>query len=181
MATGDLNRVDPGGGGLPTAQWERVREARAHDFRIDDFIEATASGLTRVLQRRDRLVVSELPRLGRSLGQIARARSSGRKLGRPGPGVARRHALQLRAGERGVGDAAAGLHEKGGKRHDVPAHHWAAVAVATATSRWPGSRSRSRALFQSVTASSPNAAPWEDRTPVARPRQAAAHRHPAAG
>ena len=38
--------------------------ARAHDFRIDDFIEATASGqaseLTHVLQRGDRLVVSEL-------------------------------------------------------------------------------------------------------------------------
>ena len=55
--------------------------ARAHDFLIDDFIEATASGqasekrrrldeLTSVLQRGDRLVVSELSRLGRSLGQI---------------------------------------------------------------------------------------------------------------
>ena len=53
--------------------------ARAHDFRIDDFIEATASGqasekrrrldeLTSVLQRGDRLVVSELSRLGRSAG-----------------------------------------------------------------------------------------------------------------
>ena len=52
-----------------------------HDIRIDDFIEATASGqasekrrrldeLTSVLQRGDRLVVSELSRLGRSLGQI---------------------------------------------------------------------------------------------------------------
>ena len=50
--------------------------ARKHDFRIDDFIEATASGqasekrrrldeLMNVLQRGDRLVVSELPRLGR--------------------------------------------------------------------------------------------------------------------
>ena len=50
-------------------------------FRIDDFIEATASGqasekrrrldeLTSALQRGDRLVVSELSRLGRSLGQI---------------------------------------------------------------------------------------------------------------
>ena len=69
--------------------------ARTHDIRIDDFIEATASGqasekrrrlddLTNALQRGDRLVVSELSRLGRSLGQIvARARSSGRKLGRP--------------------------------------------------------------------------------------------------
>ena len=64
-------------------------------------IEATASGqasekrwrldeLMHVLQRGDRLVVSELSRLGRSLGQIvaildalAKARSSGRKLGRP--------------------------------------------------------------------------------------------------
>ena len=55
--------------------------ARKHDFRIDEFIEATASGqasekrrwlddLTSVLQRRDRLVVSELSRLGRSLDQI---------------------------------------------------------------------------------------------------------------
>ena len=55
--------------------------ARTHDIRIDDFIEATASGqasekrrrldeLTSALQRGDRLVVSELSRLGRSLGQI---------------------------------------------------------------------------------------------------------------
>ena len=55
--------------------------ARKHDFRIDDFIEATASGqasekrrrvdeLMNVLQRGDRLVVSELSRIGRSLGQI---------------------------------------------------------------------------------------------------------------
>ena len=75
--------------------------ARKHDFRIDDFIEATASGqasekrrrlddLMHVLQRGDRLVVSELSRLGRSLGQIvaildalAQARASGRKLGPP--------------------------------------------------------------------------------------------------
>ena len=57
--------------------------ARKHDFRIDYFIEATASGeasekrrrldeLMDVLQRGDRLVVSELSRLGRSLGQIGR-------------------------------------------------------------------------------------------------------------
>ena len=55
--------------------------ARANDVRIDEFIEATASGqasekrrrldeLTSILQRGDRLVVSELSRLGRSLGQI---------------------------------------------------------------------------------------------------------------
>ena len=55
--------------------------ARKHDFRIDDFIEATASGqasekrrrldeLMHALQRGDRLVVSKLSRLGRSLGQI---------------------------------------------------------------------------------------------------------------
>ena len=55
--------------------------ARKHNFPIDDFIEATASGqasekrrrlheLTSVLERGDRLVVSELSRLGRSLGQI---------------------------------------------------------------------------------------------------------------
>ena len=54
--------------------------ARKHGFRIDDFIEATASGqasekrrrldeLMNVFQRGDRLVVSELSRLGRSLGQ----------------------------------------------------------------------------------------------------------------
>ena len=55
--------------------------ARQHNFRIDDFIEATASGqasekrrrldeLMSVLEHGDRLVVSELSRLGRSLGQI---------------------------------------------------------------------------------------------------------------
>ena len=57
--------------------------ARKHDLHIDDFIEATASGqasekrrrldeLTSVLGRGDRLVVSELSRLGRSLGQPSR-------------------------------------------------------------------------------------------------------------
>ncbi len=55
--------------------------ARAHDFRVDDFIEATASvqasekrrrlhELTSMLEPGDRLVVSELSRLGRSLGQV---------------------------------------------------------------------------------------------------------------
>ncbi len=55
--------------------------ARKHDFRIDDFVEATARGqatakhrrldeLIGILNRGDRLVVSELSRLGRSLGQI---------------------------------------------------------------------------------------------------------------
>ena len=55
--------------------------ARKHDFHIDDFIEATASGrasetrrrldeLMTVLQPGDQLVVTELSRLGRSLGQI---------------------------------------------------------------------------------------------------------------
>ena len=55
--------------------------AREHDLHIDDFIEATASGqasekrrrldeLTNALQAGDRLVVSELSRLGRSLGQV---------------------------------------------------------------------------------------------------------------
>ena len=55
--------------------------AQKHDLHIDDFIEATASGqasekrrrldeLTSALQPGDRLVVSELSRLGRSLGQI---------------------------------------------------------------------------------------------------------------
>ena len=53
-----------------------LKYARKHDFHIDDFIEATASGqasekrrrlddLMHVLQRGDRLVVSELSRLGR--------------------------------------------------------------------------------------------------------------------
>ena len=55
--------------------------ARKSDFRVDDFIEATASGrasdtrrridwLMRTLQPSDRLVVSELSRLACSLGQI---------------------------------------------------------------------------------------------------------------
>ena len=55
--------------------------ARKHSFRVDDFIEATASGrasetrrrideLMSALQPGDRLVVSELSRLARSLGQI---------------------------------------------------------------------------------------------------------------
>ena len=55
--------------------------ARKHELHIDDFIEATAAGqasekrrrldeLTNALQPGDRLVVSELSRLGRSLGQV---------------------------------------------------------------------------------------------------------------
>ena len=55
--------------------------ARKHGFRVDDFIETTASGRTSEARRRidelmsalqpgDRLVVSELSRLARSLGQI---------------------------------------------------------------------------------------------------------------
>ena len=103
--------------------------ARKHNFPIDDFIETTASGqasekrrrlheLTSVLERGDRLVVSELSRLGRSLGQIIaildalakagvsfvalkenirvegsrdiQARAAGRKLGRPKGSMARR-------------------------------------------------------------------------------------------
>ena len=55
--------------------------ARRHSLRIDEFIEATASARTSAKRRRlddlmgtlepgDRLVVSELSRLGRSLGQI---------------------------------------------------------------------------------------------------------------
>ena len=58
-----------------------LKYVRKHGFRIDDFIEATASGqvpekrqrldgLINVLQRGDRLVVSELSRLGRPLAQI---------------------------------------------------------------------------------------------------------------
>ncbi|MDE0280852.1 MAG: recombinase family protein [Gammaproteobacteria bacterium] len=54
--------------------------ARSHNLRIDEFIEATASEkasdkrrhlneLMEILQPRDRLVVSGLSRLGRSLGQ----------------------------------------------------------------------------------------------------------------
>ena len=60
--------------------------AHKHDFRIDDFIEATASGqaseerrqldeLMHVLQRGDRLVVSELSRPARSLGRMGRMRA----------------------------------------------------------------------------------------------------------
>ena len=55
--------------------------ARKHAFRVDDFIEATASARASETRRRldelmsalvpgDRLVVSEISRLGRSLGQI---------------------------------------------------------------------------------------------------------------
>ena len=55
--------------------------ARAHDFRVEDFIEPIASGqasekrrplheLASILESGDRLVVSELSRLGRSLGQV---------------------------------------------------------------------------------------------------------------
>ena len=55
--------------------------AQEHNLHIDDFIEATASGqasekrrrldeLLNGLHRGDRLIVSELSRLGRSLGQI---------------------------------------------------------------------------------------------------------------
>ena len=55
--------------------------ARKHDVQIDDFVEATARGQASVRHRRldeligtlkrgDRLVVSELSRLGRSLGQV---------------------------------------------------------------------------------------------------------------
>ena len=46
--------------------------ARRHSLQIDEFIEATASAVTSLKRRRlgDRLVVSELSRLGRSLGQI---------------------------------------------------------------------------------------------------------------
>jgi len=58
-----------------------LEHARAHNFRVDDFIEATAPGqasekrrrlheLTSILEPGDRLVVSELSRLGRSLGQV---------------------------------------------------------------------------------------------------------------
>ena len=69
-----------------------LKYARKHDFRIDDFIEATAPGqasekrrrldeLMNVLQRGDRLVVSELSRLGRSLGQIVAIRDALAKAG----------------------------------------------------------------------------------------------------
>ena len=71
-----------GKGAVKTVAYLRVSTyARAHDFRVDDFIEATASGqasekrrrlheLTSILEPGDRLVVSELSRLGRSLGQV---------------------------------------------------------------------------------------------------------------
>ena len=58
-----------------------LEHARKHGFQIDDFVEATARGratakhrrldeLIGILNRGDRLVVSELSRLGRSLGQV---------------------------------------------------------------------------------------------------------------
>lgn len=67
-----------------TVQGQRlaIREyARTHSLQIDEFVEATASARTspqrrrldallRTLEPGDRLVVSELSRLGRSLGQI---------------------------------------------------------------------------------------------------------------
>ena len=72
----------------------------------------------------------------------------------PGPGAALGDALQLRAGERGPGDEMGGLlpagepgglrlHEKGGRRQDVPAHHRAAEAI-DAYLEAAGSRSRRR-------------------------------------
>ena len=72
---------EPASGRGETGGLAILEYARTHDIRIDDFIEATASGqasekrrrldeLTNALQRGDRLVVSELSRLGRSLGQI---------------------------------------------------------------------------------------------------------------
>ena len=81
--------------------------ARKHDLHIDDFIEATASGqasekrrrldeLTNALQPGDRLVVSELYRLGRSLGQVvavgrrcAGRQVAGRRAPSPRPALAR--------------------------------------------------------------------------------------------
>ena len=58
-----------------------LEHARKHGFRVDDFVGATARGhasakhrrldeLIGTLKRGDRLVVSELSRLGRSLGQV---------------------------------------------------------------------------------------------------------------
>ena len=69
-----------------------LRVSTPQHFHIDDFIEATASGqasekrrrldeLTSVLQRGDRLVVSELSRLGRSLGQVVAVRDALTKAG----------------------------------------------------------------------------------------------------
>ena len=66
--------------------------ARKHGLQIDDFVEATARGqatakhrrldeLFGFLQRGDRLVVSELSRLGRSLGQIVTVLDSFAKAG----------------------------------------------------------------------------------------------------
>ena len=66
--------------------------ARKHGLQIDDFVEATARGqasvkhrqldeLFGILNRGDRLVVSELSRLGRSLGQIVTVLDSFAKAG----------------------------------------------------------------------------------------------------
>ena len=66
--------------------------ARKHGFLVDDFVEATARGqssakhrrldeLIGTLKRGDRLVVSELSRLGRSLGQVVAVLDSFAKAG----------------------------------------------------------------------------------------------------
>ena len=78
----------------------------------------------------------------------------------PRPGALLGDALQLRAGERGSGDEEAGLlpagepgvarlHEKGGKRHDIPAHHRAAEALDEYLEAC-GLEDGREALFQSV-------------------------------
>ena len=76
---------------------------------IDDFIEATASGqasekrrrldeLTSILQRGDRLVVSELSRLGRSLGQIVTILDALAKAGVAFVALKEKHPRRRRAG-----------------------------------------------------------------------------------
>ena len=74
-------RVSTAQQGVRSQRLAILEYARHHDVSIDEFIEATASGqasdkrrrldeLLHILQRGNRVVVSELSRLGRSLGQI---------------------------------------------------------------------------------------------------------------
>ena len=79
MKTIAYPRVSPAQQDTGSQRLAILEYARKHDFQIDDFVEATARGQATAKHRRldelignlnrgDRLVVSELSRLGRSLG-----------------------------------------------------------------------------------------------------------------
>jgi len=81
MQTVAYLRVSTGGQDLAQQQLAIFDYARKHRLTVDDFVEARASAgsstqraqllaLIETLQTGDRLMVSELSRLGRSLGQI---------------------------------------------------------------------------------------------------------------